>query len=355
MGINHSQFVFAREYRGMSQTELSKKITGLSQSNLSKFEKGLEILSEDAIDKIVSVLEFPYSFFEKRIYNDIDSAHYRSKSGITKKTRIQIESNNKLLGYLVDSLNESLDFPEFKLKTLDVEEYTPQDIAKYTRRAMGLKPNEAVVDIFYILESNGVVIIEFDDVTEKFDGVSFKTDNGVPVIIINKNFSNDRKRFTLAHEVGHLLMHIIGDFPIPSHRNEKIKEMEANIFASEFLMPELAIKSSLVNLRMSELAPLKKYWHTSKQSLIRRAKDLGGIDSNRWKYFMIELSRTGERKKERTPVKIDSPQIFKQSYELHKSELNYSDKELGQAFGLPNDVISRYFNFSEKGKLRIVL
>lgn len=355
MKINHSQFVFAREYRGMNQTELAKEIPGLSQSNLSKFEKGLEILSDEVIERIVKVLDFPSSFFEKRIYNDIASAHYRSKSGITKKTRIHLESNNKILGYLVDRLNESIDFPEFKLKPLDVEDYTPQYIAIYNRRLLGLKPNEPVVNIFSLLEKKGIVIIEFDDVSEKFDGVSFKTDSGTPVIIINKNFSNDRKRFTIAHELGHLLMHIIEDFPIPTYRNEKTKEGEANIFASEFLMPESAIKGSLVNLRLHDLASLKKYWRTSKQSLIRRAKDLGCIDSNKWKYYMIELSRMGERKTESTLVEIDSPTIFKKAYILHKTELNYTDEELGNAFGLPIDVVSKYFSFIEKHKLRLVL
>lgn len=355
MKINHSQFVFAREYRGMNQTELSKKVNKLSQSNLSKFEKGLEILSEEIIMSMINILDFPKSFFEKRIYYDIPSAHYRSRSGITKSLRVQLESNNKLLGYLVDQLNESIDFPEFSLKPLNAEDFTPEYIAIYTRKLIGLKKDEAVINIFSLLESNGVLIIEFDADTEKFDGVSFKTDNGIPVIIINKNFSNDRKRFTLAHELGHLLMHIIGDFPISSYRDSKEKENEANRFASEFLMPAEDIKHSLLGLRLYDLAPLKKYWHTSKQSIIRRAKDLGCIDQNKATYFMIELSRMGERKHEKTIVRIDSPVIFKNAYQLHKKELNYTDEELGKAFALPNDIIKKYFNFSDNSKLKIVL
>ncbi|WP_298536020.1 XRE family transcriptional regulator [uncultured Algibacter sp.] len=355
MKINHSQFVFAREYRGMNQTELAKKVIGLSQSNLSKFEKGLEVLSEEVIRNIVHVLDFPLAFFEKRICNDVDSAHYRSRSSITKRIRVQLESNNKLLGYLVDRLNESVDFPDFSLISLDVEDYTPEYIAGYTRKLLGLKRDEAVIDIFYLLESSGIVVIEFDAISDKFDGVSFKTDNGIPIIIINKNFSNDRKRFSLAHELGHLLMHIIGDFPIPSYRNEKEKENEANRFAAEFLMPAQDIEKSLHGLRLSYLASLKKYWHTSKQSIIRRAKDLNCIDSERARYFMIELSRMGERKHEKTLVNIDKPVIFKNAYELHKEELNYTDEELGKAFSLPNDIIKKYLNFSDSAKLKIVM
>lgn len=355
MKINHSQFIFAREYRGISQTELSKQIIGLSQSNLSKFEKGFDVLSEAVIESLISFLGFPKSFFEKVINNDIEIAHYRKRSGITKALKTQIESNNKLLGYLVDQLNHSIDFPDFSLKPLDPEEYLPEEIAKYTRKLIGLNKREPVLNIFHLLESNGIIVIEFDDVIEKFDGVSLMTDKGTPIIIINKNFSNDRKRFTIAHELGHILMHITGDFPIPKHRDEKRKEIEANRFASEFLMPEEEIKKSLIGLSLYDLAPLKKYWHTSKQSIIRRAKDLKAISDNNYTYFMIELSRMGERKVEKTLVDIDSPIAFKNAYELHKTELNYTDQELAEAFSLPLDVVSKYFKFSDKSKLRMII
>ena len=220
---------------------------------------------------------------------------------------------------------------------------------------MGINKREPIINIFKHLESNGVIVIEFDDVTDKFDGVSFRTDKGNPIIIINKNFPNDRKRFTLAHELGHILMHFTGEFPNPLHRTEKQKENEANRFSSEFLMPALGIQNSLIGLSLYDLAPLKKYWHTSKQSIIRRAKDLRGITDKKATYFMIELSRMGERKIEKTLVGIDKPVIFKNAYELHKKELKYSDKDLAKAFDLPYDILKKYFNFSDNSKLRVIL
>src|SRR5690606_17280228 len=114
--------------------------------------------------------------------------------------------------------------------------YTPSYIANHTRKLLKLKPNEPVRNICNLLESNGIIIVEID-AFEKFDGVSFVTDGGNPVIVINKRFSNDRKRFTIAHELGHLLMHSIDNPAIPLHRH-KLKEGEANEYASEFLMPK---------------------------------------------------------------------------------------------------------------------
>ena len=61
MEINYKQIIFAREYRGYSQTELASKIVGLSQSNLSKYEKGIGPLSTDVLNRIIDFLGFPSS------------------------------------------------------------------------------------------------------------------------------------------------------------------------------------------------------------------------------------------------------------------------------------------------------
>lgn len=138
MKFNHSQFVFAREYRGINQTDLSKKVKGLFQSNLSKFEKGFDVLSENVILELISFLNFPVKFFTKTINNDINIDRYGKKPRITKAIKVQLEANNKIIGYLVNQLNDSVAYPDFYLKSLNPEEYTPEEAAKFTRKLMGL-------------------------------------------------------------------------------------------------------------------------------------------------------------------------------------------------------------------------
>ncbi|OCB77972.1 helix-turn-helix domain-containing protein [Flavobacterium crassostreae] len=349
MGFNYRQLIFAREYRGLTQSELAKNIVGLSQSNLSKYEKGFGLLSDEMVLKIIDFLGFPESWLDHNISNLPENAHYRKRTTITKKIKTEIEYSIRLIGYLVDQMSNSIEWPEVRLVPLDIEEgYTPEIIAKNTRKLLRILPNEPVKSIFTLLENFGIIVIEFE-ITEKFDGVSFITDKGNPVIILNKSFTNDRKRFTLAHELGHLMMH---DFPIPYHRNiEKIKENEANRFASEFLMPAEFIKNSLFNLKLSSLGQLKSYWLTSMASIIRRAKDLSCISESHFTYLTIELSRDGKKKNEDGFVFIDEPSLFIEAYKLHKNELDYSDLELSNAFNIPVDVIQRFFNTS---RLRII-
>lgn len=350
--MNHKQLTFAREYRGYNQTELSSKIQGLSQSNLSKFEKGLGPLSDEVIDRIIEFLDFPRSFFNLKINNNTETAHFRKRASITKKERTSIQNSYRLIGHIIDQMGDSLHWPEFKLKALDLEDgYTPGYVAQYTRKLLGLGDDEPVQNIYHLLESNGIIIAELDEVM-KFDGVSLLTDDGQPMIVVNKNFSNDRKRFTIAHELGHLLMHCIDHPAIPEHRDHKVIENEANNFASEFLMPAKSIRNHLYDLKLSDLAKLKSYWLTSMASIVRRARDLGCIDQNRYQYINIEFSRAGLKKNEGPEVFIDDPVLLNKGYSMHKNELAYSDQELAGAFSLPIDVIMKYLKFDRAGKAR---
>jgi len=348
--INHRQLIFAREYRGYSQTELSAQIPGLSQSNLSKFEKGVGMLSDDILIRIIAFLDFPEKFFTEHILNSADNAHYRKRANVPKGEALKIECSTKLVGYLIDQMSISIEYPRCSIQPVDVEDgYRPEEIAKFIRKNLGLL-DKPVRDIIGILEKSGIIVVEIDADLDEFDGVSFISDKGYPVIIINRSFTNDRKRFTIAHELGHIIMHTF--CIVPEFRK---KEEEANIFASEFLMPESAIKNSLYNLKLSYLADLKRYWHTSMSSIVRRAKDLGCIDKDKYKYYSIEMSRLGYKRNEPINVYIDEPSIFSKAYNMHKQELGYSNEELSSAFGLPMDVIFRFFTPDiTRQKLRLI-
>ncbi|HCZ8396918.1 MULTISPECIES: helix-turn-helix domain-containing protein [Elizabethkingia] len=350
--MNHKQLTFAREYRGMTQTELSESINGLSQSNLSKFEKGIDTISEEVQDKIIEYLGFPKDFYYRKINSYIDSKNYRKKVTIKKYDTLKLENTCRLIGYIIDEISDSIEWVDFKLLPLDVEEgYSPEYIANHTRRILGLKEGEPIKDICSLLENNGILIYEIDAI-EKFDGVSFITDKGHPVIIVNRNFTNDRKRFTIAHELGHILMHDENLFTISEYRD---KENEANRYGSEFLMPEKFIKHSLAGLKLSDLGSFKNYWLTSMASILRRAHDLKSINEKRYKFLLIEMSRLGYRKHEPGYVFIDEPKNLFKAYNLLKDELGYSSNDFINFFALPEDVLDDVFYFRKKNvKLKLV-
>lgn len=347
--MNAKQLIFAREYRGFTQTELANNIQGLSQSNLSKFEKGFDILSDDIQNKIISFLNFPKLFFDKKINVYLDNSNYRKKAGTKKKEIASFEKKCLLIGYVVDELSDTIDWVDYSLQSINVDDGFPVSyIADYSRRMLKITEDEPIKDIITALENAGIIIHEIEAIGG-FDGISFFTSKGYPVIIINRYMSNDRKRFTLAHELGHLVMHNENEFPISELRD---KEKEANEFASQFLMPEKHIKNALRGMRISDLSPLKRYWLTSKSSIIKRASDLKCIDKQKYIYFNIELSRSGEKKIEKEVVPIDQAQHLKNAYKMLKEELNYSDEDFSEYLTLPKDII--HYIFNDIPKLQII-
>ena len=89
-----------------------------------------------------------------------------------------------------------------------------------------------------VLEAHGVLVI-ITDVSEmdKFDGLQAKVAEQ-PVVVVSSNWPGDRQRFTLAHELGHLLL----DSRLTS---ELDSEKACNRFASAFILPAVSIRRYL--------------------------------------------------------------------------------------------------------------
>lgn len=333
-----SQLTFAREYRGYTQKDLTSNIKGLSQSNLSNFEHGLDKLSDSVIEKIMSFLEFPINFLDLSIVDYVENKHYRKRSTISIKDKKQIDKFTSLVGYCFDCLAEYVELPEYKFGDYDLQAMfaNPSDVAKQVRRQFRLG-NEPIRDISKLLEANGVFIYQWDCPYPTFDGVSMITGKGYHLVIVNKNVSNDRKRRTYAHELGHLMMHECPSIFVDPKRD---KEQEADEFASELLMPKVAIRGSLYGLKMQKLPLLKQYWLVSMVSIIVRAERLGCIDKKKEKNMMIEASRNQWRTKEPFDVAIDDPSVIKQTLNLIKNSLGYDIDTLAKVMFLPTDIVN---------------
>ena len=112
------------------------------------------------------------------------------------------------------------------------------------------------------MEAAGCLIIDTDFETTRVDGLS-QWSGAHPVVMLNVGAPTDRRRLTLAHELGHLCLHRQG---VPDD-----VESDANTFAAEFLMPAETIRPELRNLTVGRLHDLKRYWRVSMQALIERA------------------------------------------------------------------------------------
>ena len=208
---------------------------------------------------------------------------------MTVKNLSVLESKISILSKSIDELMESIDIPQLRIPAVEPSaDNSPQEIAYKIRTYLGV-PAGPVDNIVALLEKNGVIVMYLDlDDMDKFDGLTMFTANQAPVIWINRNTPNDRKRFNLAHELGHLVMHLRSE---DLDKSEDQKEREANEFAGEFLMPESQCKEDLFNLKYKELGDKKLYWKVSKAAIIYRAKELKCIPEETARYLYVTLGR----------------------------------------------------------------
>lgn len=221
------------------------------------------------------------------------------------------------------------------------EDGTPEEIAQMIRAAWKL-PLGPLRDLTAAIESAGGIVVPCP-LHKKVDGLSLWVTPTPPLFFLNDQAPADRTRWTLAHEVGHVVMH--------RHARPDIEE-EADRFASELLMPADDIIDDLRNLTLPKAAALKLEWRVSIQSLVRRARDVGTISPDKYKSLCVQISRAGLRKTEPNPIPHETPRNLEAILSAHRNENGYGIVELSEIAIATPDEFNELFSCSLPG-LRI--
>lgn len=136
---------------------------------------------------------------------------------------------------------------------------------------------------------SGLLIGE-DFGTSRVDGLSQWVGDH-PVILFHDAAPVDRVRFTLAHELGHLVLHA-------DALSTDDVEAQANAFAGELLLPAEVIRPALRNLKIGRLLDLKREYGVSMQAIVERAYHLDLLSpaqrTSMYKMLSARGWRTGE-------------------------------------------------------------
>ena len=339
MNYNGNMIKIARESRLLTQAELAEKID-LSQVVVCKIEADLYPINENLIEKIANSLSYPIDFFknETRFLNMGVRLH-RKRSTMNKREEGYIDAFISICTMCVSKLMEYVNL-EVKLPEIQIDEYRDAFRIADELRDIWDIPRGCIKNLTAHLEKNGVFIFEVDYPLQHFDAVSTYNKNlQVGIIVINKNQPPDRYRFTLAHELGHIIMHRNAFSPN--------LEQEANNFASAFLMPDKDIYDHLVDLKFWDLAEYKEIWQVSMASLIHRAYDLGAIDKKKYTSLNVRLSQLGYKKIEPPCGLIkERPNLFKDLLAYFITNLSYSEKDLLTILNLFREDYIKYFDLS---------
>jgi Zn-dependent peptidase ImmA (M78 family) len=165
-------------------------------------------------------------------------------------------------------------------------------------------PAGPVCDMVAALEGAGAAVVTADLDSDRLDAVSQWDGRQAPLVLVGRHAPGDRCRFSLAHELGHLVMH-------QQPGNGPDQEKEADAFAAEFLMPAADIRSDLTGaIDLARLAGLKRKWRVSMAALLRRAQTLGTITDWHYRSVQVEMSALGYRTQEPVPLAHEHPRLL---------------------------------------------
>ncbi len=331
MTVNPNMITLAREARNLTQLELGVRIN-LHKGNVSRLESGDARVSDQILSALSEALSYPPQFFQQSGSIMPTNLAYRMRQKVPQRLITPIEARINIqkrhIQFLTRALEKSL--PKLPLYQAG-EKNNPVRIAQLVRKQW--KIDEPVInDLTRIMEANGIAINHFDFGTERVDSRTMLTDDKYPIIFLNKSLLGDRQRFSLAFELGHLIMHTYSIAASDTDINH-----EANQFAAELLMPAKEIKKDFDrDITLPVLAELKRKWKVSMIALLYRADDLGYFTANQKRYLLQQFNQLKIRRREpqELDVPIEQPQLIRNWITEYKKKNKLGVSEMAALLSL---------------------
>lgn len=280
-----------RRAADITQEELAARL-GITQAALSRYENDLREPDDDMLAKLSEALGVTVEFLrhEFRMQGAIAAdAHMRrqktTKPSDWKRVEARLNALRMHSSYLLERVPLQL---QNHVIQVDPDEHGPAQAAAMLRAAWRM-PIGPVRHLIRWVESAGVIVVEEDFGTHRIDGMSQWAGEHA-VIILNGALPTDRKRLTVGHELGHLVLH--------NQYMDTDAEDQANQFAAEFLMPAHVIAPQLTNLTLGKLSDLKAEWGVSMQAIFERAYRMGKVSADERQRFYRQMNSRGWKTRE---------------------------------------------------------
>jgi Zn-dependent peptidase ImmA (M78 family)/transcriptional regulator with XRE-family HTH domain len=326
-GFVGEKLVEARQARGLTQIGLADLI-GVTNSQVSKYEKEDQAPSPEAFEKIYTVLNIPSGYFlkeRKRAVDKTSSFFYRSMQSKTKTQRLRAQSKFIWLQDIYAFSWKYVNFPKANIPKIDLPNNIDkisfdliEEVAEYLRNYWSLS-DSPISNISRVIENNGIILGSYNldcDEIEAFSQMSFDKPH---IIFGNGRRSSVGTRFSVAHELGHLILH--QNLPNGYLENKvvfKKIENQAHHFARAFLFPRVSFRREVVRADIDVFRILKGRWKMAISAMIFRALDLGLMDDDDAKKMRVSISRRGWRTSEPLDdvIPYELPELLKDALTL---------------------------------------
>ena len=314
--VNAKWLKWARTSVKYEKEDVASKLN-INPEKITEWEKTGK-LTHDELIALSDVYEVsPHTFFDGNdpVYDE-DIPDFRTinskKIKITPEIMFELrrvkENRNTLLNFEDEFYD--FEFPIFSLNTIDSD--NPDIVAKKIRNLLNMSRSNSHRKLDYwikLIESLGVLVFEFYNIEpEQLRGYALYYDK-LPIIGINHKESTNAKKFTLFHELTHLIMKKDGISNINEYSITNNDEAYCNKVAAEVLLPSnlfekyIEDNTSYKRFRTQDIKGLSKLFNVSNQVIVRKALDLGFIKHEDYNERINEFNEYINPPKKNSPNK----------------------------------------------------
>lgn len=310
--MNGDRIKLARKRAGLSLRGLADEMDGIvSAQAVGKYERDEMTPSSEVLIALTRALGVSVSYLMAPQEIELGEVEFRTKASTTKRDRAKVETDvleaverylqiEQILELQSAEWNCPKHFPRHVSKPEQAE-----NLANELREAWGLG-TDPIPNMTQLLEEKGIKVL-LEDLPEKVSGFTclVRRDGqpDVPVVVVNRNHSLERRRLTLAHELGHRVIK-------PKRGDKSNVEKWCNRFAGAFLITKSHLQSEIGKCRTAigyrELVGLKRLYRVSAAALLVRLEQIGVINRNALEYAFRTFARTW-RRTEPNPLEGDKP------------------------------------------------
>jgi Zn-dependent peptidase ImmA (M78 family) len=219
---------------------------------------------------------------------------------------------------------------------------------------LGIRPGVPLENIAILAENAGVRVVGIgspilgvadledtpgvDEETDEFDGFSFWTPEGLPVIFVRTDIPRDRYNWAVGHELIHLVMHAT------HHGPTRQAESECQVGSKELFMPEERFKETIHigGLTVRMLCSMAVHWNVTLESIVFRCAELDLITEGMKRYYMGAVNKGAGQD---IPIRSQHPRFYRQMCEfLYSVPVDVSEvaKGTGASRKFVADVLSAH-------------
>lgn len=305
--LNGQRLLTLRDLTGLTQGDLAERLN-VSGGFFSHVTQGNKALPASLAAAASAEFKLPLSFFSVRTaVEDVGPLTFRKSS--TAKTRDEkrvVALYTEAARLFRHASTESGYQPSALPQVLPHED--PEDVATTIRRLAGLTPTAPIKNVTRLSERLGVGVVHTLDPDGHFDNAHAGASRpsplvARPLIALACQQSGALQRFTLAHELFHLMADQDLDRGLTFIRDPR--EKRADRFAGALLLPAAAAEQHISeSLTLHGYLKIKAEYGLSVGAIIHRGHDLNLVSDRRAKSLYIQWSSAGWRKDGAEPVPV---------------------------------------------------